>query len=397
MRTTVGIIGAGPAGLFLSHLLHLHGIESVVLERRDRAYCERRQRAGVVEHGVAEALRATGLGERMDREGFVHDGIELRFDGRGHRIDFPDLTGRNVLIWAQTEIVKDLIARRLADGGRLLFEAEANAVEGTGTDRPRIRFTPAGATGSAGGEEVLECDYVVACDGFHGIGRTSLPADVVRTYDKNYPFAWLGILADVPPSCDELIYARHERGFALHSMRSETVSRLYLQVPADTDPASWSDDRIWSELATRFELSEGGWKLETGPITDKSLTPMRSFVTEPMRHGRLFLAGDAAHIVPPTGAKGLNLAMRDVMLLAEGLRSRYGTGDEAGLAAYSDTALRRVWRAEHFSYWMTSLLHLDPESTPFDRRLQLSYLEHIAACRPAAAQLAENYTGLPEV
>ncbi|QBI53373.1 4-hydroxybenzoate 3-monooxygenase [Streptomonospora litoralis] len=392
MRTTVGIIGAGPAGLFLSHLLHQHGVESVVLERRDRAYCERRQRAGVVEHGVAEALRESGLGERMEREGFRHDGIELRFDGRGHRIDFPELTGRHVMIWAQTEIVKDLIARRVADGGRIFFEAEATAIEDIETERPRVRFTTA-----EGVDEVLECDYVVACDGFHGIGRTSLPEEVVRTYDKTYPFGWLGILADVPPSCDELIYARHERGFALHSMRSESVSRLYLQVPADTDPADWSDDRIWSELATRFELREGGWKLETGPITDKSLTPMRSFVAEPMRHGRLFLAGDAAHIVPPTGAKGLNLAMRDVMLLAEGLRAWQESGATAALDTYSDTALRRVWRAEHFSYWMTSLLHIDPDGTPFDRRLQLSYLDHIAACRPAAAQLAENYTGLPEV
>ncbi|GAA4925506.1 4-hydroxybenzoate 3-monooxygenase [Streptomonospora halophila] len=392
MRTTVAIIGAGPAGLFLSHLLHLHGVDSVVLERRDRDYCERRQRAGVVEHGVAEALRESGLGRRMDREGFRHDGIELRFDGRGHRIDFPDLTGRHVMIWAQTEIVKDLIARRLTDGGQILFEAEATAVEGVESERPRVRFASPG-----GDEDVLECDYVVACDGFHGIGRTSLPEEVVSTYDKVYPFAWLGILADVPPSCDELIYARHERGFALHSMRSETVSRLYLQVPAETDTAAWSDDRIWSELAARFELADGAWKLGTGPITDKSITPMRSFVTEPMRHGRLFLAGDAAHIVPPTGAKGLNLAMRDVMLLAEGLRRRYAEGDTAGLDAYSDTALRRVWRAEHFSYWMTSLMHTDPAATPFDNRMQQSYLEHIAACRPAAAQLAENYTGLPEV
>ncbi|MBV2362998.1 4-hydroxybenzoate 3-monooxygenase [Streptomonospora nanhaiensis] len=392
MRTPVGIVGAGPAGLFLSHLLHLHGIESVVLERRDRAYCERRQRAGVVEHGVAEALRATGLGERMDREGFVHEGIELRFDGRGHRVDFPALTGgRNVLIWAQTEIVKDLIARRLADGGQVLFEAEATAIEGAETERPRIRFTHGGA------EEVLECDYVVACDGFHGIGRASLPAAVVRTFEKVYPFAWLGILADVAPSCDELIYAHSDRGFALHSMRSETVSRLYLQVPAGTDPAEWSDDRIWSELAARFALRDGGWTLGQGPITDKGITPMRSFVTEPMRHGRLFLAGDAAHIVPPTGAKGLNLAMRDVLLLAEGLRAWFAKGDAAGLDAYSATALRRVWRAEHFSYWMTTLLHLDPEGSEFDRRLQISHLEHIAACEPAAAALAENYTGLPAV
>ncbi|GAA4888547.1 4-hydroxybenzoate 3-monooxygenase [Streptomonospora salina] len=392
MRTTVGIIGAGPAGLFLSHLLHQQGIESVVLERRDRDYCERRQRAGVVEHGVAEALRTSGLGERMDREGFRHDGIELRFDGRGHRIDFPALTGRHVMIWAQTEIVKDLIARRLADGGRILFESQARAIEGAETGNPRVRFASADGT-----EDTLACDYVVACDGFHGIGRASLPEEVVSTYDKVYPFAWLGILADVPPSCDELIYARHTRGFALHSMRSESVSRLYLQVPADTDPADWSDERIWSELAARFELTGSDWKLETGPITDKSITPMRSFVTEPMRHGNLFLAGDAAHIVPPTGAKGLNLAMRDVMLLAEGMGAWYGAGDASGLDSYSDRALRRVWRAEHFSYWMTSLMHTDPAATDFEHRIQQSHLDHIAACEPAAAALAENYTGLPHV
>lgn len=389
VHTRVGIIGAGPAGLLLSHLLHQRGIESVVLERRDRTYCEHRQRAGVVEHGVAEVLRAAGVGDRMDREGYVHHGIELRFDGRTHRIDFPKLCGRDVVIYAQTEIVKDLIARRLADSGTVLFEATATAIERIETDRPRIRYQ------DAGGQHVLDCDVVVACDGFHGIGRDALPAEVVRTFEKVYPFSWLGVLADVPPSCDELIYARHANGFALHSMRSASVSRLYLQVPNDTDLDDWPDKRIWDELSTRFALRHGGWRLARGPITDKSLTPMRSFVTEPMRHGRLFLAGDAAHIVPPTGAKGLNLAMNDVVLLAKALTTWYRDGDPGLLTSYSDDALRRVWRAEHFSYWMTTLLHRIGDE--FDHRLQLSHLNFIASSPAAATQLAENYTGLPYV
>ncbi|MFC4560933.1 4-hydroxybenzoate 3-monooxygenase [Nocardiopsis mangrovi] len=391
MRVPVGIIGAGPAGLFLSHLLHRKGVESVVLERRDRAYCERRQRAGVVEHGVAEALRASGAGERMDREGFAHDGIELRFGGRGHRVDFPGLAGRNVLVYAQTEIVKDLIARRLADGGRLLFEAEATAVEGIGTGRPRVRFTHGGTEGT------LECDHVVACDGFHGIGRASLPAGAVTTFEKTYPFSWLGILADAAPTSHELIYTHHPNGFALHSMRSPTVSRLYLQVPNGTDPADWPDERVWDELDARSRLDGGGGTVNRGTITDKGITPMRSFVAEPMRHGSLFLAGDAAHIVPPTGAKGLNLAMHDVMLLAEALGAWHATGATGLLDAYSATALRRVWRAQHFSSWMTSLLHTDPSGTEFDRRLQMSHLTHIADSRAVSTYLAENYTGLPRV
>ncbi|MBB6170914.1 p-hydroxybenzoate 3-monooxygenase [Nocardiopsis mwathae] len=391
MRTRVGIIGAGPAGLYLSHLLHRSGIESVVLERRDRDYCERRQRAGIVEHGVAEALIAAGVGTRMEREGFRHEGIELRFGGQARRIDFTALTGRSVRLYPQTEIVRDLIARRIADDGRLLFEAEASAIEGAETDRPRIHFTHDGT------EQVLECDYVVACDGFHGIGRASLPSDVVRTFEKVYPFGWLGILADVPPSCDELIYAHHPRGFALHSMRSESVSRLYLQVPNGTDAADWSDEQIWDELSARFALRSGGWELKRGPITDKSVTPMRSFVTEPMRHGRLFLAGDSAHIVPPTGAKGLNLAMNDVMLLAEALVAEDRRGTTELLDAYSDTALRRIWRAMHFSFWMTTLLHTLPEDDAFDQRLRLSHLEHIAASPAAATHLAENYTGIPRI
>ncbi|GAA3755928.1 p-hydroxybenzoate 3-monooxygenase [Spinactinospora alkalitolerans] len=391
MRTRVGIIGAGPAGLLLSHLLHRRGVESVVLENRSRDYCEQRQRAGVVEHGVAEVLRESGVGSRMDTDGLVHHGIELRFDGRAHRIDFPGLTGRDVMIYAQTEVVKDLIARRLADGGQILFGAKATSVEDVETDSPRIRFERDGEA------DVLECDVVAACDGFHGIGRRSLPSGVARTFDKVYPFSWLGILADVAPSCEELIYAHSERGFALHSMRSPEVSRLYLQVPNGTDPADWSDERIWDELSARFALRDGDWTLERGPITDKSITPMRSFVTEPMRHGRLFLAGDAAHIVPPTGAKGLNLAMHDVTLLAEAVAAWDEKGDTALLDSYSDDALRRVWRAEHFSYWMTTLLHRDPEGGEFDHRLQVSHLNRIAASTAAATELAENYTGIPLV
>ena len=387
MRTRVGIIGAGPSGLLLSHLLHLSGIESVVLETRDRDYVEARQRAGVVEHGVAQILRRSGVGDRMDREGITHHGIELRFDGRSHRVDFSDLCGRTVEIWAQTEIVKDLTARRLADGGRILFGARATAIEGIETDRPRVRFTHGGE------EQLLECDYVAACDGFHGIGRRSLPEDVVRTFDRLYPFSWLGVLADVPPSCEELVYARHERGFALHSMRSEEVSRLYLQVPNGTDPDDWSQERVWEELSERMAVP--GWELRRGPLTSKSLTPMRSFVTEPMSHGRLYLAGDSAHIVPPTGAKGLNLALNDVALLAEALRTWYTRGEAGALEDYSATALRRVWRAEHFSYWMTTLLHTSGDA--FDHRLQLSHLEYLASSRAASTQLAENYTGIPSV
>ncbi|MEU4686888.1 4-hydroxybenzoate 3-monooxygenase [Streptomyces xinghaiensis] len=390
MHTTVGIIGGGPAGLLLARLLDRAGIDSVVLEHRDRAYVEERQRAGILEQGTVDALRACGAGERMDREGLVHHGIELRFDRRSHRIDFPTLTGgRSVMVYAQTEVVKDLIALRLAEGGGpLLFGAEAVAVEGAETGSPVIRFTHEGR------EQTLSCDFVVGCDGFHGIARGALPETVRHVFERVYPYSWLGILADVPPSCEELIYAHSPRGFALHSMRTPTVSRLYLQVPNGTDPADWSDERIWDELDARFAV-DGDWKLERGPITQKSVTPMRSWVTEPMRHGRLFLAGDAAHIVPPTGAKGLNLAVSDVVVLARALEHWRATGSEDLLDAYSDTCLRRVWRAEHFSYVMTTSLHTDPDQSPFDGRLQLSQLHRIADSTAAATELAENYTGLP--
>ncbi|MFG2927958.1 4-hydroxybenzoate 3-monooxygenase [Streptomyces achromogenes] len=389
MRTTVGIIGAGPAGLLLARLLHRAGIESVVLESRDRAYVERRQRAGILEQGTVDVLRAAGAGERMDREGLRHDGIELRFGRRRHRVDFPGLTGgRSVTVYAQTEVCKDLIALQLKEGGPLLFEAEALGVEGAEGDRPRIPFRHQGR------EDVLECEYVVGCDGFWGVARKAVPAGVSRVFERSYPYAWLGVLADVAPSHDELVYARHERGFALLSMRSPAVSRLYLQVPAGTEAGQWGDEEIWDELERRLETDDD-WRLERGPLTQKSVTPMRSFVHEPMRHGRLFLAGDAAHIVPPTGAKGLNLAVGDVVTLARALAHERQTGSPELLDAYSATCLRRVWQAERFSYDMTTLLHRAPDDTPFDARLQLARLERIASSRAAETDLAEAYTGFP--
>ncbi|MET7478533.1 4-hydroxybenzoate 3-monooxygenase [Streptomyces sp. NPDC005648] len=389
MRTTVGIIGAGPAGLLLARLLHNAGIDSVVLESRDRSYVEHRQRAGILEQGTVDVLRAAGAAERMDREGLRHDGIELRYEKKRHRVDFPGLTGgRSVMVYAQTEVCKDLIALQLKEGGPLLFEAEALEVLGAETDNPSVRFRHEGR------EEVLECEYVVGCDGFWGVARKAIPAELTRVFERTYPFAWLGILADVPPSHDELVYARHDRGFALLSMRSPSVSRLYLQVPEGTDAQAWGDEEIWDELERRFE-TEDGWKLERGTITQKSVTPMRSHVHEPMRHGRLFLAGDAAHIVPPTGAKGLNLAVGDVVTFARAVTHRKETGSAELLDAYSETCLRRVWQAERFSYDMTTMLHPAPDATPFDARLQLARLDRIAGSRAAETDLAEGYTGFP--
>ncbi|TJZ49552.1 4-hydroxybenzoate 3-monooxygenase [Streptomyces piniterrae] len=388
-HTSVGIIGGGPAGLLLARLLHRSGIDCVVLETRDRAYVEHRQRAGILEQGTVDVLRACGAGERMDREGLVHDGIELRYDRRAHRLDFPALTGgRRVMVYAQTELVKDLIELQLGSGAPLLFEAQAVAVEGADTDRPLVRYTHQGR------EHTLTCEYVVGCDGFHGVTRDAIPDRARRTYERDYPYSWLGVLADVPPSCDELIYAHSDRGFALFSMRTPTVSRLYLQVPNGTDPADWPDDRIWDELAARSAI-DAPWKLERGPLTAKSVLPMRSCVVEPMRYGRVLLAGDAAHIVPPTGAKGLNLAVADVTVLARALAQRYETGATELLDTYSDTCLRRVWRAEHFSYFMTTTLHTEQDQSPFETRLQLAQLDRLAASRHASAELAENYTGLP--
>lgn len=390
MRTTVGIIGAGPAGLLLARLLHNAGIDSVVLETRDRAYVEQRQRAGILEQGTVDVLREAGAAARMDHEGIPHDGIELRFDRRRHRVDFPALTGgRSVMVYAQTEVCKDLIALQLAAGGPLLFEAEALAVEGAETESPRVRFHHQGR------EDVLECDYVVGCDGSWGVARKAVPAEVSRVFERTYPFGWLGILADVPPSHDELVYARHDRGFALLSMRSPTVTRAYLQVPAGTDATEWGDEEIWDELDRRLETDDPQWTLKRGPITSKSVTPMRSHVHEPMRHGRVFLAGDAAHIVPPTGAKGLNLAVGDVVTFARALAEYRETGSDARLEAYSATCLRRVWQAERFSYAMTTMLHRAPDATPFDDHIQLAQLDRITTARPAETDLAESYTGFP--
>jgi p-hydroxybenzoate 3-monooxygenase len=385
MRTQVGIVGAGPAGLLLSHLLARAGVDSVVLESRSRTYVEQRVRAGVLEHPTVELLREVGLAERLDREGLPHGGISLRFDGGDHRIDFADLVGRGITVYGQQEVVKDLIAARLAAGGDVRFEVSDVALHGIEGDAPVIGFTDADGT-----RRELHCDVVAGCDGFHGISRGTFAPEV---FDRRYPFAWLGILAKAAPTHEELVYANHANGFALYSMRSPEITRLYLQVPPDTDVNAWSDARIWDELGVR--LAADGFTLNEGPVLEKGVTPMRSFVAEPMRHGRLFLAGDAAHIVPPTGAKGMNLAIADVRVLAEALTGFLRGGDESGIDAYSDTCLRRVWRAEHFSWWMTSMLHNVPDADPFTRRLQLSQLRYTVASRAAATSLAENYVGLP--
>ena len=387
MRTQVGIVGAGPAGLLLSHLLHLQGIESVVLERKDQDYVERRVRAGVLETGTAETLRESGVGARMDAEGLLHGGTELRFRGRSHRIDFADLTGRSVLVYGQQEVVKDLIAARTAAGGELRFEASDVAVHDVDSDAPFITYV------HEGNARRLDCDFVVGADGFHGICRGNIPDLVIN--ERTYPFSWLGILAEAPPSSEELIYCRHQRGFALHSMRSKTVTRLYLQVPADEALSAWSADRIWTELATRLATEDGSFTLTDGPLLDCSLTPLRSFVGTPMQHGRLYLAGDAAHIVPPTGAKGMNLAVADVRLLSYAFGGYYTDKRLDLLAGYTESAARRVWRATHFSWWMTTMLHVDAAGNDFDEQLALSQLDHVTSSRAMATVLAENYTGLP--
>jgi p-hydroxybenzoate 3-monooxygenase len=385
-RTQVGIVGAGPAGLLLARLLELAGVDSVVVENRDAGYVRARQRAGVIEHRIGDLLREAEVGARLDRLGLVHDGIHLQFAGERHHVDFRELTGRTVTVYAQTEIVKDLIDARTASALPLEFEVTGTAVEDVDTDRPVLRYVD-----SAGSAQRVECDLIAGCDGFHGISRPAVPG---RTeWQREFPYAWLGILADVPPSTDELIYSRHERGFALHSLRSPTVSRLYLQVPPDGSVADWSHDRIWAELATRFAVP--GWELETGPITDVSITPMRAFVTEPMRHGNLFLAGDSAHIVPPTGAKGLNLALADAALLARAITAYYREGRRDLLDAYSDVRQRHIWRAVHFAVWMTEMLHVRPGSDPMDAQLQLAQLRYVVSSTPMATSLAENYTGIP--
>ena len=390
MRTQVGIVGAGPAGLLLSHLLHLRGIDSVVLEIRSREYVEKRVRAGVLEQGTVDVLNATGVGERMTREGLVHRGIELRFGGRGHRIAFEDLVpGRAITVYGQQEVVKDLIAARLAAGGDVRFEVTDVHLHGIDSEAPSITFAEDGR------QRTLECDVIAGCDGFHGVSRPSIPAGELTEYDHTYPFGWLGVLAEVPPSTKELIYSNSDRGFALHSMRSPRITRLYLQVPADEKAENWSYEEIWAELRARF-ATDDGFELADGPILEKNVATVRSFAVEPMQYGRLFLAGDAAHIVPPTGAKGLNLAVADVGVLAEALSGWYTTGDRSGLDGYSQACLRRVWRAQHFSYWMTSLTHRLTDD-PYQNKLQRSYLDYVTTSRAAATTLAENYVGMKTV
>jgi p-hydroxybenzoate 3-monooxygenase len=387
MRTQVGIVGGGPAGLLLSHLLHLEGIESVVLERRSREDLETTVRAGVLEYGTVELLKEVGVGERMGREGSVHHGIELRFDGRGHRIDFADLTdGLSITIYGQQEVVKDLIQTRLEAGGQILFEAQAESVHGLDTKSPKVRFQANGEEGE------ISCDYVAGCDGFLGVCRNVIPNDARTEYTRTYPFGWFGILVEGPPSTEELIYTLHDRGFALVSTRSPEIQRLYFQCDPQDDTDEWPDERIWEELSTRLATHDG-WELAGGNIFQKDIVQMRSFVCEPMQYGRLFLTGDAAHIVPPTGAKGMNLAVADVRVLARALTELYGSGDTGLLDAYSETCLRRVWRAQRFSWWMTSMLHRFDRSDPFQLKVQQAELDYVTGSRAASTTIAENYVG----
>jgi p-hydroxybenzoate 3-monooxygenase len=389
-RTQVAIVGAGPAGLVLAHVLHLGGIDSVVLEARSRDYVEKRVRAGVLEQTTADLLIEMGVGDRMQREGLVHHGIELRFGGRGHRIPFDELTGgRGITIYGQQEVVKDLIRARLDSGEPLLFECDDVSLHGIESDGPTIEFRYRGK------EQTLDCDFVAGCDGSHGVCRNSVPDGRLTYYTRNYPIGWLGVLAEVPPSTDELIYAYHERGFALHSLRSPQLSRLYVQVDPTDDIENWPDERIWKELHVRLARNDG-WTLHEGPIIEKGISEMRSLVTQPMQFGRLYLAGDAVHVVPATGAKGLNLAVADVRALWEALVGWYRNRDESRLRAYSQTCLRRVWRSQHFAWWMTEMLHRFPgDDSGFQSKLQLAQLEYVCSSRAAATALAENYVGLP--
>lgn len=389
IETQIGIVGAGPAGLMLSHLLHLAGIESVVLERHSREYIEQRIRAGVLEQGTVDLMVQSGVGARLQQQGLVHQGIELRFNGAGHRIDFADLAGgKGITIYAQHEVIKDLVAARLAAGGEILFEAEAATVHDLAGRRPRIRFTHEGET------EELACDFIAGCDGSHGVCRNAIPPEAIRVHERIYPFGWLGILAQVPPASDELIYTYHERGFALLSMRSPEISRLYLQCDPEEAIADWSDDRIWSELRVRMATRDG-WILRDGPVLQKGITPMRGMVAEPMQYENLFLLGDCAHIVPPTGAKGLNLAIADVRVLTRALAEFYKSGSREGLARYSEVCSRRVWKVQRFSWWMTSMLHVFQNEDSYAHHLHLAELDYVTSSRAASTTLAENYVGLP--
>jgi p-hydroxybenzoate 3-monooxygenase len=388
-KTQIAIIGAGPAGLMLSHLLHLQGIESIVIESRSRQEIEGTIRAGVLEQGTVDLMNATGVGERLMREGHFHHGIELRFNGKRHRINMYELTGgKQVTVYAQHEVIKDLVAARLKAGGEIIFNVGDVSLHDLDTPAPKVRFR----NDKDGELQEISCDYVAGCDGFHGPSRPSIPASVCKLYQKIYPFGWLGILTEAPPSAPELVYANHERGFALLSTRSPEIQRLYIQVDPQDNIANWSDDRIWTELHSRLETKDG-WTLIDGPIIQKNIVAMRSFVCDPMQYGRLFLAGDAAHIVPPTGAKGLNLAVADVQVLARGLDAYYKTGKTDLLESYSATCLRRVWKAERFSWYMTSMLHRHHDHTPFERRIQLAELDYVTSSRAASTSLAENYVG----
>jgi p-hydroxybenzoate 3-monooxygenase len=381
MRTQVAIVGAGPAGLMLGKLLELSGIDSIIIERKSAEYVLGRIRAGVLEEGAMELLDAAGVGTRMRREGLVHTGVELSFDGDVRRIDFGD---RKVMVYGQTEVTRDLMEARRAE---TVYEADNVAIHDFHAERPRVTYRLGGQV------HQIECDFVAGCDGYHGVSRASIPASDLRTYERVYPFGWLGVLVDQPPVGDELIYAHHERGFALCSMRSRTRSRYYVQVPMTERVEDWSDDRFWDELRSRLNPDTAA-ALKTGPSIEKSIAPLRSFVAEPLRHGRLFLAGDAAHIVPPTGAKGLNLAMHDVKALAEALTCFYRRGSNAGIDGYSGRALQRIWLAERFSWWMTSLLHTFPETGAFGRRIQRAEFDYLAHSDAARQSFAENYCGL---
>jgi p-hydroxybenzoate 3-monooxygenase len=388
-RTQVGIIGSGPAGLLLAQLLDKAGVSSVILERRDRAYVEGRIRAGVLEQGTVDLLNEAGVGERCAREGLVHKGCYISIEDERFEIDFEKLTGgKHVVVYGQTEVTKDLINARLASGADLRFECDNVAIHDIESDRPRLTYA------SNGEPQEVVCDFIAGCDGFHGIARQAFPASLLRVYERVYPFGWLGILAEAPPVMDELIYARHPRGFALYSMRSPKVVRHYIQCLPDTDPEDWSDDRIWDELRLRLPKGDQD-RLVTGRVFEKSVTPMRSFVSEPMRFGRLFLAGDAAHIVPPTGAKGLNLAASDVHYLRNALVSYYKTTSVAALDGYSEQALARIWKAQRFSWWMTSMLHNFGTQDDFDSRVRGAELAYVLSSRAGQTSLAENYVGLP--
>jgi p-hydroxybenzoate 3-monooxygenase len=386
MRTQVGIIGAGPAGLMLAHLLHRQGIDSIIIENRSRDYIENRIRAGLIEQWATDMLVETGVGARLQREGLVHDGNYLCFGGDLHHINFRKLVGKGITIYGQQEVVKDLVERRLEDGGQILFEVDNVAVHDVESRTPKITFTQDGKS-----QEIV-CDFIGGCDGFHGICRPSFPEGLLSFYERDYPFGWLGILSESPPPKDELIYSYHDNGFALYTMRSPTLARLYIQVAHDEDIANWPDSRIWEQLHVRLG---GTCTLQEGKMLQKSITPMRSFVCEPMQHGRLFLAGDAAHIVPPTGAKGMNLALADVRVLSRALAAFYTSGKTDLLDTYSTTCLKRVWKAQRFSWWMTQIFHRFPGELSFDHRRQLAELDYVATSQAAATTLAENYTGLP--